>query len=73
MRPNFKFYDLQPRDGSHYLLENGEPIARFNELSKAEAVRARAMSLTWPQCTNATPTSSRPRSQSKGEGTLRLK
>jgi hypothetical protein len=40
MRPNFKFYDLQPREGSHYLLENGEPIARFNELSKAEAVRA---------------------------------
>jgi hypothetical protein len=40
MRPNFKFYDLQPRDGSHYLLENGEPIARFNELEKAEAVRA---------------------------------
>jgi phage regulator Rha-like protein len=25
---------------SHYLLENGEPIARFNELEKAEAARA---------------------------------
>jgi hypothetical protein len=41
MQPNLKFYDLQPRDGSHYLLGNGEPIARLNELSKAEAVCAR--------------------------------
>jgi hypothetical protein len=44
MRPNFKFYDLQSRDGSHYLLENGELIARFNELCKAEAVHARYVS-----------------------------
>jgi hypothetical protein len=41
MRPDFKFYDLHRRDGSHYLLENGEPIARFDEFWKAEAVRAR--------------------------------
>jgi len=34
------FYDLEPRDGSHYLLENGKPIARFDELEKAEALRA---------------------------------
>jgi hypothetical protein len=35
-----KFYDLEPCDGSHYLLENGKPIARFDSLEKAEAVRA---------------------------------
>ena len=35
-----KYYEIQPRSGSHYLLENGEPIARFNELEKAEAARA---------------------------------
>jgi hypothetical protein len=35
-----KFYEIQTRSGSHYLLENGEPIARFNQLEKAEAARA---------------------------------
>jgi hypothetical protein len=35
-----KFYDIVPGDGSHYLCENGRPIARFNDLAKAEAVRA---------------------------------
>ena len=35
-----KFYDLAPAAGSYYLLENGKPIARFDELAKAEAVRA---------------------------------
>jgi hypothetical protein len=35
-----KYYEIQPRSGSHYLLESGEPIARFNELEKAEAARA---------------------------------
>jgi hypothetical protein len=35
-----KYYEIQARSGSHYLLENGEPIARFNELEKAEAARA---------------------------------
>jgi hypothetical protein len=35
-----KYYEIQPWSGSHYLLENGEPIARFNELEKAEAARA---------------------------------
>jgi hypothetical protein len=34
-----KYYEIQTRSGSHYLLENGEPIARFNELEKAEAAR----------------------------------
>jgi|HubBroStandDraft_6_1064221.scaffolds.fasta_scaffold4606631_1 hypothetical protein len=42
--PKDKFYDLQPGAGSHHLLyENGVPIARFNELEKAKAVRARYM------------------------------
>jgi hypothetical protein len=27
-------------NGLHYLLENGRPIARFNTLAEAEAVRA---------------------------------
>jgi uncharacterized membrane protein YccC len=35
-----KYYEIQPGSGSHYLLENGEPIARFNELEKTEAARA---------------------------------
>jgi hypothetical protein len=35
-----KFYDIEPRGDSHYLLENGRPIARFNDLAKAQAVRA---------------------------------
>jgi hypothetical protein len=35
-----KYYEIQAKSGSHYLLENGEPIARFNELEKAEAARA---------------------------------
>jgi hypothetical protein len=35
-----KFYDLEPRSGSHCLIENGDAIARFDELAKAEAVRA---------------------------------
>jgi hypothetical protein len=35
-----KHYQIQTRSGSHYLLENGEPIARFNQLEKAEAARA---------------------------------
>jgi hypothetical protein len=35
-----KFYEIQPRSGSYYLLENGEPIARFNKLEKAEAAHA---------------------------------
>jgi hypothetical protein len=35
-----KYYEIQPGSSSHYLLENGEPIARFNELEKAEAARA---------------------------------
>jgi hypothetical protein len=34
------FYDLEPGDDSHYLCANGRSIARFNELAKAEAVRA---------------------------------
>jgi hypothetical protein len=33
------FYDLEPGDGSYYLCANGCPIARFDELTKAEAVR----------------------------------
>ena len=37
---NRKFYDLEPRCGSHYLLENGRAIARFDSLEKAEAVRS---------------------------------
>ena len=41
--PKDKFYDIQPGDGSHHLCENGVPIARFDELEKAEAVRARYM------------------------------
>lgn len=36
-----KSYDLQPSGGSHHLCENGVPIARFDELERAEAVRAR--------------------------------
>lgn len=39
MVKTLKFYDLEPRGGSHYLLENGQPIARFNCLEKAEAAR----------------------------------
>ena len=39
--PKHKFYDLQPGAGSHHLCENGVPIARFDDLEKAEAVRAR--------------------------------
>ena len=34
-----KFYDLESRGGSWYLLENGQPIARFDEVGAAEAVR----------------------------------
>jgi hypothetical protein len=34
------FYDIEPGDGSYYLCANGCPITRFNELAKAEAVRA---------------------------------
>jgi hypothetical protein len=33
------FYDIEPGDDSHYLCANGRPIARFDELAKAEAVR----------------------------------
>jgi hypothetical protein len=34
-----KSYDIEPRGGSHYLLENGKPIARFNTLKTAIAAR----------------------------------
>ena len=35
-----KFYDIEPAGyGSHYLLENGRPIARFGELAASEATR----------------------------------
>ena len=40
---NAPFYDLEPGDGSHYLLQDGHPIARFNKLAKAEAVRSELM------------------------------
>lgn len=34
------FYNLERgNDGSHYLLENGQLIARFGELAAAEAIR----------------------------------
>jgi hypothetical protein len=33
------FYDIEPRAGSHYLLKNGQAIARFDELARAEEVR----------------------------------
>lgn len=36
-----KVYEIMPGSGSDYLFENGRPIARFNDLAKAEAVRAR--------------------------------
>ena len=35
-----KFYDIEPAsDGSHYLMENGTPIARFTSLQTAELAR----------------------------------
>jgi hypothetical protein len=34
------FYDIEPRAGSHYLLKNGQEIARFDQLERAEKVRA---------------------------------
>jgi hypothetical protein len=33
-------YEIMPMSASHYLFENGQPIARFNELAKAEAAHA---------------------------------
>lgn len=36
-----KFYDIRPdgRNDSHYLCENGMPIARFEDIWQAEATR----------------------------------
>lgn len=35
-----KFYEIEPKaGGGYYLLENGQPIARFDDLAKAEAAR----------------------------------
>ena len=40
MSSKMKFYDIQPQDGSHYICENGKQIARFDDLGKAELLRA---------------------------------
>lgn len=39
-----RFYDIMPGGESHYLCENGVQIARFDDLSKAEAVRTNFVS-----------------------------
>ena len=60
-----QYYEIQPRSGSHYLLENGEPIARFETSLKKPKRLARCMSPSLPRCTNATPSASCPRRAEK--------